>query len=102
VADLNRAALRRIEEERARLTQACALTHERIGHRFRGAERDLRHVASVIEARDFRRHGFVLATDARGKPVPSISGIHVGAHLDLKFRDGQARVAVRETKEEEK
>jgi exonuclease VII large subunit len=101
LTDFNRTALRRFEDERTRLTQARELTRERIGHRFSGAERDLRHVASVIEARDFRRHGFVLATDANGKPVPSISGVHVGAHLDLKFRDGRARVAVRETKEEE-
>jgi len=101
LTDFNRTALRRLEDERTRLTQARELTRERIGHRFSGAERDLKHVTSVIEARDFRRHGFVLATDASGKPLPSISGVHVGAHLDLKFRDGRARVAVRETKEEE-
>jgi exonuclease VII large subunit len=101
ITDFNRTALRRFEDERTRLGQARELTRERIGHRFDRAERDLKHVTSVIEARDFRRHGFVLATDASGKPVPSISGVRVGAHLDLKFRDGRARVAVRETKEEE-
>jgi len=101
ITDFNRISLRRFEDERTRLRQASELTHERIGYRFNSAGRDLKHVASVIEARDFRRHGFVLATDASGKPVPSISGIRVGAHLDLKFRDGRARVAVRETEEEE-
>jgi len=101
LTDFNRTALRRLEDERTRLTQTRELTRERIGHRISGAERDLKHVTSVIEARDFRRHGFVLATDASGKPLPSISGVRVGAHLDLKFRDGRARVAVRETKGEE-
>ncbi len=101
LADFNRTALRRLDDERLRLAQTRELTRERIGHRFSGAERDLKHVTSVIEARDFRRHGFVLATDASGRPLPSISGVHAGALLDLKFRDGRARVAVRETKEEE-
>ncbi len=99
LADLNRVALRRLEDEGVQLAQAGQLTRERVDRRLGNAEHDLKHVTALIEARDFSKHGFVLATDAMGKPLPSIAGVRIGADLNLKFRDGQAGVTVRETKE---
>ena len=52
-----------------RLAQSGELTRERIGRRLGDAERDLKHVTALIEARDFGKYGFVLATDGDGKPL---------------------------------
>lgn len=101
VAEIGKAAVQRPEEERARLAQAGQLVRERVGLRHASAERDLAHVTALIEARDFRRQGFVLATDRAGRPVSSVAGIQVGTHLSLSFRDGEAEVAVEKTKESE-
>jgi exodeoxyribonuclease VII large subunit len=101
LADFTRGALRRLKDEGMRLTQAGQLARERVDRRLGNAEHDLKHTTALIEARDFSKHGFVLATDATGKPLPSIAGVCVGANLNLKFRDGQAGVTVRETKEDE-
>ena len=98
--DLNRSTLRRLKEEGVRLAQSGELTRERIGRRLGDAERDLKHVTALIEARDFGKYGFVLATDGDGKPLTSVGDVHVGGHLDLKFRDGRAGVTVSEIKEE--
>jgi exodeoxyribonuclease VII large subunit len=100
VTQIKKTALSRLEDGSERLIQIRQLSRERIGHRLGNAERDLKHVVTRIEARDFRRHGFVLATDAEGKPLPSIAGVRVGTTLNLSFRDGFARARVEETKEE--
>jgi exodeoxyribonuclease VII large subunit len=102
VTQMKHTALSRLEDESERLIQIRQLSRERIGHRFGNAERDLKHVLARIEARDFRRHGFVLATDAEGKPLSSIAGVHVGTTLNLSFRDGAARARVEETTEEKR
>jgi exodeoxyribonuclease VII large subunit len=100
VADFNRSILRRLEEEGIRLTQSGELTRERIYRRLGDAERDLKHVTALIEARDFGKYGFVLATDAAGKPLSSVGSVRVGGHLSLKFRDGRAGVTVSKIEEE--
>lgn len=100
VTQIKKTALFRVEDGSERLTQIRQLSRERIGHRLGNAERDLQHVLARIEARDFRRHGFVLATDAEGKPLSTIAGVRVGTTLNLSFRDGSARARVEETKEE--
>ena len=100
VTQIKKTALFRVEDGSERLTQIRQLSRERIGHRLGNAERDLQHVLARIEARDFRRHGFVLATDAEGKPLSTIAGVRGGTTLNLSFRDGSARARVEETKEE--
>lgn len=100
VAQMKNATLIRLADEGDRLTQIGRLSRERVGHRLGNAERDLKNVLARIEARDFRRHGFVLATDTEGKPLSSIAGVRVGTTLNLSFRDGSARARVEETKEE--
>ncbi len=100
IADFNRSIFRRLDEERVRLGQSGQLARERTARRLGDAERDLKHVTALIEARDFSRYGFVLATDAAGKPLSSIGGVRVGGRLNLKFRDGRAGVTVSEIEEE--
>lgn len=100
IADFNRSIRRRLDDQGGRLAQSAELTRERIVRRLGDAERNLEHVTALIEARDFSRHGFVLATDPSGKPLSSIGSVRVGDDLSLKFRDGLAGVTVREIKEE--
>lgn len=71
-----------------------------VRRRLTSAERDLRHTDDLIEARDFRRRGWILATDEDGAAVPSISGIDPGARLHLTFRDGRAEAVIETTEED--
>lgn len=86
-------------EQRDRLAEVRRLCRERIGHRLGTARQSIHHTAALIEARDLRRHGYVLANDPTGRPVSSIADAPVGARLELKFRDGEAQVSVEKTKE---
>ncbi|MGB7587459.1 MAG: exodeoxyribonuclease VII large subunit [Solirubrobacterales bacterium] len=101
ITTVHDAGLRRLEEERGRLAETALLARDRIAARLGGAEQDLKHITALIEARDFRRRGFVLATDAAGRPLSSIARVRVGATLNLGFRDGCAQARVEKIKEEE-
>ena len=66
------------------------------------AERERRLVATRIEARDFRRQGYVLAADGDGRPVRSAAGLGTGDDLRLNFRDGQVGAVVTDTRGEDR
>jgi exodeoxyribonuclease VII large subunit len=100
VVAVKAAAMRRFGDELERIARVAQIARERVSRRVEGAEQELRHVGALIAARDFRRHGFVLATDAAGRPVPSVAGLEVGARLNLSFRDGRVEAAVDKIKEE--
>jgi exodeoxyribonuclease VII large subunit len=100
IATVKAAILRRFEDELERAVRVGQLVRERVVRRVDSAERELQHVSALIVARDFRRRGFILATDAAGLPVPSVAGLEVGARLNLNFRDGQAEAQVDKIREE--
>jgi exodeoxyribonuclease VII large subunit len=102
VTGVKASVLRRFQEELERVLRAGQLARERISRRVEAAEQQLRHVTALIAARDFRQHGFVLATDAAGVAVPSVAGLEVGARLNLNFRDGLVETAVGKIVKEEK
>jgi len=91
---------RSFSNEHERITRARSLVRERVDRRVDGADRELRHTAALIEARDLRRCGFVLAGDEEGRPIASVAGLSPGDRVHLNFRDGQAEVVVDTTKEE--
>ena len=64
-------------------------------------ERELRHAVQILEARDFRRRGWILAGDEAGRPVGDARTLRVGGRLRLHLRDGTARVAVEHLEERE-
>ncbi|HWB69278.1 MAG TPA: exodeoxyribonuclease VII large subunit [Solirubrobacterales bacterium] len=99
VGTIRAGGLRRIADELERVGRSGQVAGERIVRRVEGADRELKHVTALIAARDFRERGFVLATDAAGRPVPSVAGLEVGARLNLNFRDGQVGAAVDTIKE---
>jgi exonuclease VII large subunit len=100
ISGIQTAALRRFRDELEQVVRAGRLVYERVVRRVEGAEREHRHVAALIAARDFRQRGFVLATDMEGRVVPSVAGLGVGTRLNLNFRDGRAEAAVDKIKED--
>jgi exodeoxyribonuclease VII large subunit len=69
--------------------------------RLHGAAQDLDHVVEVIEAKDFRRRGWVLVGDGHGRPARSALERRAGEELDLRFADGRAKAVVSETHTDE-
>lgn len=61
-----------------------------IAHTRRGVE----HLAAVVEARDFRRRGWIVASTERENAVSTVSDLDAGSRLRLTFSDGQADAVV--------
>ena len=96
------ATQRRLRREQENVARTRDLTQERIERRLHDGERDLHHVTDIIEARDFRRRGYVLVAGHDGVPIPSAKGLSRGARLHLSFRDGQAAAVVDDIEEDGK
>jgi exodeoxyribonuclease VII large subunit len=99
VRETKAAAARRLAWEADQSRATGERLQERIERRMRDAARDLCLLVTSIDARDFRRQGYVLATGEDGRPLPSVSGIGSGDRLTLTFRDGRAGVVVDQTEE---
>ena len=92
--DLLRAAGRRARRQCSDYSEAIARrgaeAHKTVMRRLQEASRDVAHAAEVVQAKDFRRRGWLLAADPRGRPVGSVRDRSVGEKLDLRFHDGRA------------
>jgi len=66
----------------------------------RNAER-LAALGAVIDAKDFRRRGWVMASDGSGRPVESVADLRLAETLRLSFADGEAAATVTDIKREE-
>ncbi len=101
IAALDRRSAEAIRELRRRVVtqhQAVDSDASRLGP---AAERLLlRHaervgaLGAVIEAKDFRRRGWVMATDAGGAAVKSVVELHPTDNLSLSFADGEASATI--------
>jgi exodeoxyribonuclease VII large subunit len=94
------AVIRRLSNHVDRVAAGGELVRERVGRRLGDGARELGHLTRLIEARDFRRRGFVLAADGAGRPVSSASALRCGAPLTLIFEDGLAKAVVNDIVEE--
>jgi exodeoxyribonuclease VII large subunit len=65
----------------------------------RHAER-LTALGALIEAKDFRSRGWVMASHA-GKPIKSVAGLSSGDILGLSFTDGEATATITDIKQGE-
>jgi exodeoxyribonuclease VII large subunit len=61
-----------------------------VNRRLADSRRRYRHLADVIEARDFRRRGWAMATREDGAAVTTVEGLRSGSLLRLTFSDGAA------------
>lgn len=57
-------------------------------------------LGAVIDAKDFRRHGWVMASQM-GRPIKSVADVRVAGVLELSFADGRAVAAVTDIQREE-
>lgn len=59
-----------------------------------GAQERVANLAALRDAKDFRRHGWVLACDEHGQAVRTTAALRLGAELQLRFADGEAQTIV--------
>jgi exodeoxyribonuclease VII large subunit len=55
-------------------------------------------LGAVIDAKDFRRRGWVLAYDGAGRPVKSVADLRVEGAIELSFADGDATATITDIK----
>ncbi|HEX3803326.1 MAG TPA: exodeoxyribonuclease VII large subunit [Solirubrobacteraceae bacterium] len=84
---------RRDRRQRELIVRAGELLRVRAHDCLDRAGRELTHLAEVITARDFRHHGWLLATKS-GQPVRSVTDLRRGDRLELQLQDGRAEAAV--------
>jgi exodeoxyribonuclease VII large subunit len=90
----NRAFERRIRERDREVAGAAAEMSALARRRFERTQRSLAHVIELVEAKDFRRSGWVLTGGLDGRPVRSVAELVTGPGLTLHFHDGVADAAV--------
>jgi exonuclease VII large subunit len=73
---------------------------ELMNRRIDDARRRVAHQAEIVAARDFRRHGWLLASRG-GQPVRSASDLAEGDVVELHLHDGLARAVIDQIHEEQ-
>jgi exodeoxyribonuclease VII large subunit len=68
--------------------------------RVADANQTVAHLAALIAARDFRRRGWLLASND-GNPVRSAADLHTGDRLELQLHDGSAEAVVEQVQRHE-
>jgi exodeoxyribonuclease VII large subunit len=109
IAALDRRSAEAMRELRRRLTtqrQAVDRDASRLGPATerllaRHAER-VAALGAVIDAKDFRRRGWVMATDDHGHPIESVADLHPADSLGLSFADGEVTATITDVKRGEK
>jgi exodeoxyribonuclease VII large subunit len=98
-------AMRELQRRLATQRQAIDGATSRLGP---AAERSLARqtervaaLGAVIDAKDFRTRGWVMATDLNGDPVKSVADLHRADTLGLSFADGEATATIIDIKREE-
>jgi exodeoxyribonuclease VII large subunit len=81
------AQLKGVQADAKRLAPAARRNLARKSERLTG-------LGAVVDAKDFRKRGWVMAVDADGAPVASAESLHPGQALDLRFADGRATAMV--------
>lgn len=76
-----------VEGDASRLAPAAARTLARHQERVSA-------LGAVIDAKDFRRRGWVMAVDSDRQPVEGVADLRLGTSLGLCFADGEATVTV--------
>jgi exodeoxyribonuclease VII large subunit len=88
---------RRNAEHSPRLDELAQRARRQLERRLADAAARLGAQAALLESFSFERvleRGFVLVSDARGRPVTSRDAAAKAGHVTLRFRDGQAGAQV--------
>jgi exodeoxyribonuclease VII large subunit len=76
------------------LSRLVRETRAGAGRRVGDVRRAVEHLAAVVEAHDFRRRGWIVATRERDHAVSTVNELDSGSRLRLTFSDGQADAVV--------
>jgi exodeoxyribonuclease VII large subunit len=108
IAALDRRSAEAMRELRRRLTMQRLAVDGEAGRLGPAAERVLmRHaervaaLGAVIDAKDFRRRGWVMASDEQRRPVQTLSRLQPADTLRLSFADGEATTTITHIEREE-
>lgn len=108
IAALDRRSAEAMRELKRRLTTQRHAVDGAASRLGPAAERVLsRHtervaaLGAVIDAKDFRTRGWVMATDERGHPVKSVADLRPADALGLSFADGEVSATITHIKREE-
>lgn len=101
IAALDRRSAEAMRELRRRLTTQSHAVDGNASRLGPAAERVLARQAervtalgSVIDAKDFRKRGWIMATGEHGRPVKSIAGLRPADTLGLSFVDGEVTATI--------
>jgi exonuclease VII large subunit len=88
-------------EMRRRFGTGTRVLGEHAGSLTPAAQRLLRrrhervaNLGALVEAKDFRRRGWVLASDEQGRGITTVEGLEVGSAIQLRFADGRAEASI--------
>jgi exodeoxyribonuclease VII large subunit len=108
IAALDRRSAEAMRELRRRLATQRQATDGHTSRLGPAAERVLaRHIervgalGAVIDAKDFRRRGWVMAVDQGGHPIQSVANLQPADTLGLSFADGEVTTTITHVKREE-
>ncbi len=108
IAALDRRSAEAMRELRRRLATQRQAVDRDTGRLGPAAERLLAlhaervaALGAVIDAKDFRRRGWVMATDESGHPIKSVAELRPADSLGLSFADGEATATITEVKQGE-
>jgi exodeoxyribonuclease VII large subunit len=108
IAALDRRSAEAMRELRRRLVNQTQAVDRDTSHLGPAAGRLLaRHaervaaLGAVINAKDFRRRGWVMASDEEGRVVRSVAELRPADILGLSFADGEATATIKHVKREE-
>jgi exodeoxyribonuclease VII large subunit len=105
IAALDRRSAEAMRELRRRLATQCQAVNRDTSRLSPAAERLLaRHaervaaLGAVIEAKDFRQRGWVMASNGNGRPVKGVYDLNTTDILGLSFADGEATATITDIK----
>ncbi|MGH2832848.1 MAG: exodeoxyribonuclease VII large subunit [Solirubrobacteraceae bacterium] len=59
------------------------------------------NLGALVDAKDFRRRGWVLTSDGQGRGITSVEDLQVGSAIQLRFADGQAEASINQIRSSE-
>jgi exodeoxyribonuclease VII large subunit len=108
ISALDRRSAEAMRELRRRLLSRRQAVDADTSRLYPAAERVLaRHaervtaLGALIEAKDFRTRGWVMATDEHGHPVRSVADLRLADTLGLSFADGEVSAKITHIEQEE-
>lgn len=93
-AEAQREVRRRVSAEQRDVSAEAQRLRPAVETALARARERVDHLGALLDAKDFPRHGWVLARDKHGQAVTTVADLTVGTTLRLGFADGEAAATV--------